>query len=77
MTLRENEQQRLRRMNSTIEADRVLTFRQWCETNGLSERTGRRILASDDGPVVTQLSPRRVGVTVANNRAWQASKART
>jgi hypothetical protein len=77
MTLRENERQRLLRMHSTIEADKVLSFRQWCEINGLSERTGRRILAGDDGPVVTQLSPRRVGVTVANNRAWQASKART
>lgn len=57
--------------------DQVLTFRQWCQVNGFSERTGRRILAGDDGPVVTQLSPSRVGVTVANNRAWQASKART
>jgi hypothetical protein len=76
MTLRENERQRLLRMHSIVEADRVLTFRQWCEINGLSERTGRRILASDDGPVVTQLSPRRVGITVGNNRAWLASKAR-
>jgi hypothetical protein len=77
MTLRENERQRLLRMHSSIEGDCVLTFRQWCEINGFSARTGRRILASDDGPIVTQLSPRRVGVTVANNRAWQASKART
>ena len=54
----------------------VLTFREWCRLNRISERTGRRILASGDGPVVTQLSARRVGVTVGNNRAWQASRAR-
>jgi hypothetical protein len=26
--------------------------------------------------VVTALSPRRLGITIANNRAWQASRAR-
>jgi hypothetical protein len=54
----------------------VLTFSEWCELNHISERTGRRILARPDGPVVTELSPRRLGITIANNRAWQASRAR-
>jgi hypothetical protein len=54
----------------------VLTFSEWCKLNHISERTGRRILASRDGPVVTKLSPRRLGITIANNRAWQASRAR-
>jgi len=54
----------------------VLTFGEWCELNHISERTGRRILASPDGPVVTELSTRRLGITIANNRAWQASRAR-
>jgi hypothetical protein len=54
----------------------VLTFSEWCKLNHISERTGRRILASRDGPVVTELSPRRLGITIANNRAWQASRAR-
>jgi hypothetical protein len=26
--------------------------------------------------VVTQLSPRRIGITIANNRVWQESRAR-
>ena len=36
--------------------------------NRISERTGRRILASGNGPTVTMLSSRRVGITVGNNR---------
>jgi hypothetical protein len=57
--------------------DQVLTFAQWCHLNTLGERTGRRILASGNGPVVVQLSPGRVGITVGNNRRWQESRART
>jgi hypothetical protein len=60
------------------EADdhRVLSFRQWCELNGFSPATGRRIINAGNGPVITQLSARRIGITVANNAAWQTSRAR-
>ena len=54
----------------------VLSFPEWCQLNDIGERTGRRILASGNGPVITQLSDRRIGVTVRNNRIWQASRAR-
>jgi hypothetical protein len=56
--------------------NQVLTFHEWCQLNRISTRTGRRILNSGTGPVVTQLSPHRVGITIANNAAWQASRAR-
>jgi hypothetical protein len=41
-------------------------------------RTGRRIIAGEYGtpPVVTRLSPRRIGISLANNAAWQASRER-
>jgi hypothetical protein len=55
---------------------RVLSFRQWCELNGFSEATGRRLVAGGAGPIITQLSARRIGITIANNRVWQASRAR-
>jgi hypothetical protein len=55
---------------------RVLTFLQWCELNGFSQSTGNRIRKSGTGPIFTQLSPHRIGVTVANNRAWIESRAR-
>jgi hypothetical protein len=56
--------------------DRCLTFREWCQLNGIGERTGRRILKSGNGPVVTQLTEKRIGITVRANRAWQASRER-
>ena len=56
--------------------NQVLTFTEWCLLNTLSEATGKRIIDSGAGPVVTELAPRRVGITVGNNAAWQASRAR-
>ena len=61
---------------TTAHPNQVLTFHEWCQLNRISARTGRRILTSGTGPVVTQLSAKRIGVTVGNNAAWQASKAR-
>jgi hypothetical protein len=61
-----------------LQDDQVLSFRQWCALNGFSERTGRRILTGECGPppTVTMLTDTRIGITVGNNRAWQASRAR-
>jgi hypothetical protein len=55
---------------------RVLSFRQWCELNGFSVATGRRLISAGEGPIITQLSARRIGITIANNCTWQASRAR-
>ena len=41
--------------------DAVLTFKEWCALNSVSERQGRRILASGSGPTVTKLTDKRVG----------------
>jgi len=49
---------------------RVLTFVQWCEKNGLSERTGRRILKSGHGPKITRLSERRFGIRTDHDLEW-------
>ena len=44
--------------------DEVLTFKQWCQLNGIGERTGRRILKRPppERPVITWLSERRMGM---------------
>jgi hypothetical protein len=57
--------------------DEVLTFAQWAALNKVSPRTGRRILKSPGGPIVTHLSARRIGITRGNNRRWQESRKRT
>jgi hypothetical protein len=62
--------------NHSHDDDEVLTFRQWCALNNISARTGRRILDGPDGPVVTQLSAHRIGITRGNNRRWQQSRER-
>jgi hypothetical protein len=75
MSLQEAE--RRRQSEQDREADhRVLNFRQWCELNGFSPATGRRIINAGTGPIITQLSPRRIGITIANNARWQESRAR-
>ena len=60
----------------TLSDDQVLDFFAWCQLNRISERTGRRILASPDAPQTVQLSQRRVGVTVRANREWQHARER-
>jgi hypothetical protein len=55
---------------------RVLSFKEWCRTLGVSERTGRRILDSGNGPKITQLSTRRIGVRVDDAEAWLESRVR-
>lgn len=55
--------------------DQVLTFRQWCQLNAISERTGARILADPhQRPPIVQLSAKRIGIRVADNHLWQNSR---
>jgi hypothetical protein len=56
--------------------ERVLPFRQWCELNSISVSTGRRLLKAGKGPNIRQLSDRRIGVTLGDNRRWQQSRER-
>jgi hypothetical protein len=56
--------------------DEVLSFAQWCRLNGISPRTGWRILNGPDPPARTKLSERRFGITRRNNRLWQARRER-
>jgi hypothetical protein len=52
----------------------VLTFPQWCALCAISQRTGRRLIASGRVKVV-QLSSQRIGISVAAHRAFlQASE---
>ena len=55
---------------------RVLSFKEWCGLCGFSPATGRRIINAGNGPIITQLSSRRIGITIRNNAAWQQSRAR-
>ena len=55
---------------------RHLTFREWCALKGISERTGRRILKSGNGPKVTQLSLNRISIREDHDAEWEESLVR-
>jgi predicted DNA-binding transcriptional regulator AlpA len=50
--------------------DRVLSLRQVAEAIGLGQSTLERMIAAGDGPVITRISPRRLGVRASHLRAW-------
>ena len=80
-SLRENEQRQRKLAQLTPlpiydRDDEVLTFAEWCALNKISARTGRRVIGSSGGPIVTQLSARRIGISRGNNRRWQESRKR-
>jgi hypothetical protein len=57
-----------------VDDDRVMSSDDWCKLNGFSRSTGQRLIASGKGPRFIQLSERRKGVTVGENRRWQESR---
>jgi predicted site-specific integrase-resolvase len=77
MSLREAEQQRRQHeRDRALDDQRVMTLRQWCEVNGFSWDTGRRLIKAGKGPKITQISDRRIGITIGANRVWQQSRER-
>jgi predicted DNA-binding transcriptional regulator AlpA len=57
-----------------VDDDRVISFDDWCKLNGFSRSTGQRLIASGNGPRFIQLSEKRKGVTIGENRQWQQSR---
>ena len=55
--------------------DRVTSFAAWCEAVGISLATGRRLIASGDGPVITRLSDRRIGIRGRDHVEWLNRRA--
>ena len=64
------------RQRLAADDDAVLTFKEWCALNSVSERQGRRILGSGSGPTVTKLTDKRVEISRRANREWQHARVR-
>ena len=62
---------------SVLLDDQVLTIEEWAKLNRFSVRTGKNLIARGDGPRVIQLSARRIGIRVIDNRRWQEARARS
>jgi predicted DNA-binding transcriptional regulator AlpA len=57
--------------------DRVLSLAEFAQLAGLSVPTVRRLLRIGDGPTITRLSTRRIGVRIRHGRAWLDARAIT
>jgi predicted DNA-binding transcriptional regulator AlpA len=55
--------------------DRVLTLSEFVKIAGISLVTLRRMIAAHDGPIVTKLSERRLGIRVRHAREWLDARA--
>jgi len=75
MTLRESERRQRQRAESHRTSQRILTFKQWCALNSISEATGRRLIRAGKVRVV-RLSERRIGIGEDDNADFQARCAR-
>jgi hypothetical protein len=58
-----------------LDLDRISSFSAWCSRCGFSEATGRRVLASGNGPVITWLSARRMGIRERHHLEWLDKRA--
>jgi hypothetical protein len=57
-------------IDDQADLDRVLPLSEWFRRVGLPSRSGRRLIASGEGPVVTELTERRRGVRERDHLAW-------
>jgi hypothetical protein len=55
--------------------DRVLTLSEFANLAGISPVTLRRRIAAGDGPIITKLSERRLGIRVRHAREWLDARA--
>jgi hypothetical protein len=62
-------------IQQSADLDRINSFSEWCKRAGISEATGRRILAAGEGPTVTWLSARRMGIRERDYLDWLDRRA--
>lgn len=55
--------------------DQVLTLPEFAKIAGISVVTLRRRISAHDGPIITRLSERRIGIRVRHGRAWLDARA--
>jgi hypothetical protein len=75
MSLREAERRQRQRKESHRKSQRILSFKDWCRLNNISEATGRRLIRANKIRVI-RLSERRIGIGEDDNADFQARCAR-
>jgi predicted DNA-binding transcriptional regulator AlpA len=59
----------------TFDQDRVLTLFEFATLAGISLVTLRRLIARGEGPTVTKLSTRRLGIRMRHAGEWLDARA--
>lgn len=60
---------------ATTQADRVESLGEFADRTGMSMSTLRRLIDRGEGPVVTRLSERKVGIRSSHGDVWLDSRA--
>jgi hypothetical protein len=63
--------------DTQTDLDRVTPLADWFRRVGLPSRTGRRLIASGEGPVLTELTEARKGVRERDHIAWLEARRST
>jgi hypothetical protein len=75
MSLHEAERRNRQSKEARRTSQRILSFKQWCSLNSISEATGRRLIKAGKVRIV-RLSERRIGIGENDNADFQASCTR-
>jgi predicted DNA-binding transcriptional regulator AlpA len=55
---------------TSLTDDRIMSFDEFCKLAGISIATLRRLVKAPQGPSVTRMSLRRVGIRVRDAKRW-------
>jgi hypothetical protein len=55
---------------------RVILWRDWYRSKGMSKDTAQRLRKKGEGPKITHMTERLFGVTVRDDREWTESRIR-
>jgi predicted DNA-binding transcriptional regulator AlpA len=53
-----------------LDADVVLSIREWAMLIGLGYSTARKLLREGNGPKKTALSMHRIGIAISSHKEW-------
>jgi hypothetical protein len=62
--------------NVRSDVDRVVSVRTWAGLANVSYSTAKWLLAHEQGPKVTRLSPHRMGIRLSHYHEWLEARSR-
>jgi predicted DNA-binding transcriptional regulator AlpA len=66
-----------RHLVDVADAEIVLSVRSWAALVGIGHSTAKKLLASGQGPKVTRLTEKRIGIRMSAHAAWLSARTET